>query len=44
MIGDIKWQEDLYEADGKFISDIYSTGKYKQIYFYNSFSYYNYLK
>jgi hypothetical protein len=44
MIGDIKWQEDLYEADGKFISDIFLTGKYKQIYFYNSFSYYNYLK
>lgn len=44
MIGDIKWQEDLYEADGKFISDIYSTGKYKQKYFNNSFSYYNYLK
>jgi hypothetical protein len=32
MIEDIKWQEDLYAADGKFITDVYSTGKYKHKY------------
>jgi len=44
MIGDIKWQEDLYQADGKFISDVYSTGKYKHKYFNKYYCYYNYLK
>ncbi len=31
MIGNIKWQEDLYCSDGKFMTDIYKTGKYKHI-------------
>ena len=44
MIGEIKWQEDLYSADGKFITDIYKTGKYKHIYFNTHYCYYNYLK
>ena len=44
MIGNIKWQEDLYSADGKFITDIYKTGKYKHIYFNTLYCYYNYLK
>ena len=53
MIGDIKWPEDLYTADGRFISDIYLTGKYKHKYltgkykhkyFQNYYWYYNYLK
>jgi hypothetical protein len=44
MIGDIRWQENLYEADGKFISDINSSGKYKHKYFSNYFCYYNYIK
>jgi hypothetical protein len=43
MIGNIKWQEDLYSADGKFISDIYLTGKYKHKYFDNYYCYYNYI-
>ena len=44
MIGDIKWQEDLYQADGKFISDVYLTGRYKHKYFQKYYCYYNYLK
>ena len=44
MIGDIKWQEDLYQADGKFISDVYVTGRYKHKYFQKYYCYYNYLK
>ena len=44
MIADIKCQEDLYQADGKFISDVYSTGKYKHKYFNKYYCYYNYLK
>ena len=44
MIGDIKWQEELYQADGKFISDVYSTGKYKHKYFNKYYCYYNYSK
>jgi hypothetical protein len=44
MIGDIKWQEDYYCADSKFIIDIYSTGKYKHKYFNNYYCYYNYLR
>ena len=44
MIGDIKWQEDLYAADGKFITDVYLTGKYQHKYFNKYFCYYNYLK
>ena len=44
MIGDIKWQEDLYQADGKFITDVYLTGKFKHKYFQNYYCYYNYLK
>ena len=44
MIGDIKWQEDFYAADGKFITDVYLTGRYKHKYFQNYYCYYNYLK
>ena len=44
MVGDIKCQEDLYAADGKFITDVYLTGKYKQKYFNKYYCYYNYLK
>jgi hypothetical protein len=44
MIGNIKWQEDLYAADGKFITDLYATGKYKHKYFNKYYCYYNYLQ
>jgi hypothetical protein len=44
MIGNIQWQEDLYAADGKFITDVYTTGKYKHKYFNKYYCYYNYLK
>ena len=44
MIGNIKWQEDLYSADGKFITDLYATGKYKHKYFNKYYCYYNYLQ
>ncbi len=44
MIGNIKWQEDLYSVDGKFITDIYKTNKYNHIYFNTHYCYYNYLK
>ena len=44
MIGEIKWQEDLYQADGKFISDVHATGKYKHKYLNKYYCYYNYLK
>lgn len=43
MIGNIKWQEDLYAADGKFITDVNLTGRYKHKYFQNYYCYYNYL-
>ena len=44
MIGDIKWQEDLYQADGKFISDVNWTGRYKHKYFQKYYCSYNFLK
>ncbi len=44
ILGDIKWQEDLYQGDGKFISDVYATGKYKHKYFNKYYCYYNYFK
>jgi hypothetical protein len=43
MIGDIKWREDCYDADGIFITDVYATGKYKHKYFRDYYCYYNYI-
>lgn len=28
LIGDIRWQEDLYEGDGKFIEDVYKNNEH----------------
>ena len=44
MICNIKWQEDLHAPDGKIISDIYLTDKYKHKYFNKYYCYYNYSK
>ena len=43
MIGDIKWREDMYDADGIFITELFYTGKYKHKYFQNYYCYYNYI-